>query len=180
MIRRFAATVMVMAGASLAGCGQGGDPLDVQVETAREVFLGEGEGEGDGLLFVTVTLENHGTRAVHVLLNGVRLIPEGRDPSGYGSFIRHVSPVVEDSGASPEHTNLRATLEELGFDRAWLRAVSRNELAIEPGESVRERFGFRVDGPTGWGTLELRYHDDATDQFQRIRRPVRVSAEGTS
>lgn len=173
---RLVVPVLLMAVVVLAGCGQGDDPLALRVEAVQEVFLGEED--TDGLLAVTVTMENRGTRAVHVFFNGIRLVPEGQDPTGYGEFIRDFSPLVEEDPTPTEHTELRGMLETLGFDRAWVRATSRNELAIEPGESVRERFGFRVDGPTGWGTLEVRYHDDATDRFQRMQQPVRVAADG--
>ncbi|AHF00235.1 hypothetical protein [Thioalkalivibrio paradoxus] len=172
---RWPAWALLLAVALLGGCGQGDGSLGLEVDAVEEVFVGEGITEG--LLAVTVTLENHGTRAVHVFYNGIRLVPEGGDPRGYGEFIRDLGPLAAQDPVPAEHAELRAALDTLGFDRAWVRATVRNERAIEPGESVRERFGFRVDGPTGWGTLELRYHDDATDRFERIQRPVRVASD---
>ncbi|AGA34392.1 hypothetical protein TVNIR_2754 [Thioalkalivibrio nitratireducens DSM 14787] len=172
---RLLARALLLAGVLLVGCGQGDGPLELEVDAVEEVFVGEGS--TDGLLAVTVTLENRGPRAVHVFYNGIRLVPEGADPTGYGEFIRDLGPLVAQDPVPAEHAELRVTLDALGFDRAWARATVRNERAIEPGESVRERFGFRVDGPTGWGTLELRYHDDATDRFERMQRPVRVVSD---
>ena len=171
----FGMLLSLLAWGLLGGCGQGADPLDLRVQEVREIHTGTGTAQG--LLAVAVTMENRGSHAVHVFFNGIRLVPEGGDPSGYGEFIRDLGPVVSADHPPDGQNELREALVALGFDRAWALATTRNERAIEPGQTVRELIGFKVDGPVGWGTLELRYHDDATDRFERVQRPVRVVAD---
>lgn len=175
MLLLCAILIPVLASGLLGGCRQGADPLDLRVEAVREMRIGTSG--TPGLLALSVTLENRGTHPVHVFFNGIRLVPEGGDPTGYGEFIRDFGPLVATDDPPDGQAALREALDALGFDRAWVLATTRNERAIEPGQTIRELIGFKVEGPVGWGTLELRYHDDATDRFERAQRPVRVAAD---
>ena len=163
---------LVATGGLVAGCGGGTEPLEIRVDEIRSAVLGDGDNR---FLAVSVTLENRGNRAAHLFYNGVRLVPEGADPVGYGEFIRDLGPVAAGDAGEQEMQEALAARE---FDGDWVRMTARNERGVEPGEAVRERFGFRLDAPAGWASLELRYHDDASDRFVRVQRPVRIGPPG--
>lgn len=147
----------------VAACTKPVAPLTMQV--IDSAALAAGEWGATPVLIVTVTFTNRGDAPLHVLHDTVAVTAADGARGELRAF-RDAFRRLAVTAASPQA--LQHALQPLaraGLDRGALEALRADVTEVLPGATLRRTLPVVLAAQTGSMTLQLRYHDDATDQM---------------
>lgn len=157
----------------LAGCG---DPGPLTITGVEAKALRADEWGSGSTVSVVLEFRNRGAEAVHLGYDSVLAAA----PDGEQTSLRAFRKLLNDASRlaqSPQEFERRlAPLARIGVDKRVLEDIRRDELEIAPGQRLEKTFPFRFARAPTSVSVELRYHDNATDRFFRTATDVKVNA----
>lgn len=158
----------------LAACGPA-EPLRTTVDAASLVGADRLDGWG-GLLLVQAIFENAGDAPVHVFADLLQVVGEDGARGTVREFrdgyrMRQARAANEDS-----RRRFEAMIAETCTECSRVGELLGGQIEILPGQTLRRTLPFLLRDGQGdvRYTLDVAYHDDATDRIARLRMPVSV------
>lgn len=155
----------------LTGCAPV-EPLSLKPGSARALNPGEW-GQGS-VIAVAVDLENKGDDAIHVFYNALHVVGADGQRASLRAFREQVRKLEAELPAPAERVAALKPLERVGVDTAVLEDIKRDSVEIPAGGKVKKVFAFVLSQAPGRLTLDVMYHDAATDKMFRASAPVEV------
>jgi hypothetical protein len=158
----------------LAGCGSTGVLL-VGVEDAAFI-ASDRIGNWGSILRVELRLENTGDSPVHVFTDQLQVVAEGGNRGTVREFrdrYRIQQARTEDAARRRDFADMFAGV---GILADQLRELVQAEIEILPGQTLKRTLPFLLKQNTSDTrfSLDITYHDDATDRITRLNLPLKA------
>lgn len=158
----------------LAACGPA-EPLRTTVDAASLVGVDRLDGWG-GLLLVQASFENAGDAPVHVFTDLLQVVGEDGARGTVREFrdgyrMRQARAANDDS-----RRRFEAMIAKACSDCGRVGELLGGQIEIMPGQKLQRTLPFLLRDDRGdlRYTLDVAYHDDATDRIARLTMPVSV------
>lgn len=166
------ALLPALAALQLAACSPP-EPLHTTIDGASLVSADQFEGWG-GLLLVQTSFENAGDAPVHVFTDLLQVVGEEGARGTVREFrdgyrMRQARTASEDSRRQFEVMIAKACTE-----CGRVGELLGGQIEIQPGQKLQRTLPFLLRAGSGdvRYTLDIAYHDDATDRITRLKLPV--------
>lgn len=156
---------------ALWGCGSS-DPLVMQV--AKTAVLKPAKAGEAPLVSLVVELENRGKMAVHVEYDKIQVLTDADERQALRAFRQEIRRMEQEAPTPAAWEAMIKPLAPLGVDRLVVEDLKQHVIEIIPGERVQKVFPFRLSRVPARLTLDVEYHDVATDKMLHVRREVVV------
>lgn len=163
-----AASLFLMA-LMVSGCSSGEGPLEIKVY--RTYIAAQVQDATPAVMSVEVELENRGKEAIHLDYGSVQLITLEGERQSLRVFLQALKQRKKGASSSDQEALFRV-LEKVGVDQQQLQALAEDVVEIPPGHRIKRIFPFSLHTKTTQGTLELRYHDMASDRVFHLRKKI--------
>jgi hypothetical protein len=158
--------VLIFLALTASGCGGKSEPLAMNVFRTTAAMSDNGK----AVVVIEVELENRGQEPVHLSYDSVQVVTA----EGERSSMRALRHALKAGSVAPDQEELLEALQKLSIDQRQLRDLVQDAIEIAPGTKVIRTFPFSLEKSPQRMTLELTYHDVATDEVLHVRREVRL------